>query len=86
MVSEMVNGVEIARAYPFEVTVNNPEAVKVAHAGSDPGQLWTIKNGKCGIRKTASGLTSCRRFAPGLDLVYSITFPCFIQGETMRKE
>ena len=86
MVSETVSGVEIVKAYPFEVTVDNSEAVKVAHAGGDPGQLWTIKDGKSGTRKTASGLTNCKRFALGLDLVYSITFPFCIQGETMRNE
>ena len=86
MVSEMESRVEVGQAYPFEVSMNNPEVVKITHTGHDPRQLRTIKNIKDGIRKTASGLTSCKRFAPGLDLAYSITFPFGIQAETMRKE
>ena len=86
MVNEIEGGVEIAQAYPFEVSVNNPEAVKVTHTGHDTGQLWAIKNTKDEIRQIVSGLTSRKRFAPGLDLVYSITFPFCIQVETMRKE
>ena len=86
MVSDIESGVEVTQAYPFEVSVNDPEAVKVTHPGSGPGQLWTIKNTEGGIWETTSGLTSCKRFAPGLDLVYSITFPFSIQAEDMRKE
>ena len=82
----MENGAEATQTYPFEVSVNDPEAVKVTRAGHDPGELQTIKNAGDRTRKTASGLTSCKRFAPGLDLVYSITFPFFIQADTMRKE
>ena len=86
MVSEMGSGAEFSQAYSFEVSVNNPEAVKVTYTGHNSRQLRIIKNTKGGIRKTASGLTSSKRFAPGLDLVYSITFPFSIQAETMRKE
>ena len=86
MVREVESGFPAAQAHPFEVSVNNPEAVKVTHTGHDTGQLWIIKDTKDGIRQIVSGLTSRKRFAPGLDLVYSITFPFCIQVETMRKE
>ena len=86
MVSDIESGAEVTQAYPFEVSVNNPEAVKVTHARSDPRQLWTTKSTEDGIRKSTGGLTSCKRFALGLDLVYSITFPFCIQAEAMRKE
>ena len=66
--------------------MNNPEGMEVTHAGHDPRQLRVRKNAKHVIRRIASGLTSCKRFAPGLDLAYSITFPFCIQGDTIRKE
>ena len=31
-------------------------------------------------------LTNCKRLAPGFDLAYSITFPFFIQEDTIWKE
>ena len=86
MVNEIEGGVETVQAYPFEVSVNNPEAVKVAHTGHDPKQLRTTENTEDEIMETANELTNCKRFASGLDLVYSITFPFCIQVETMRKE
>ena len=86
MISDIEDVVEVPQAYPFEVSMSNPDAMKVIHAGGDFRQLWTIENNEGGIRKAANGLTSFRRFAPGLDPVYSITFPFRIQGETMQKE
>jgi hypothetical protein len=66
--------------------MNNSELVKVGRTGHDLRELKVIKDRKSGIRrKTASGLTNSRRFASGLDLVYSITFPFRIQSETMQK-
>ena len=66
--------------------MDNPEVVKVAYTRHDPRQLRTIKSSKDGIGRRVNGLTSCKRFAAGLDLVYSITFPFCIQGDTMRKQ
>ena len=86
VVSELEGRAEITQAYPFEVSVDNPEVVKVAYARHDLRQLGAVKNSKYGIRKKATGLTSCKRFAPGLDLAYSITFPFCIQADTMRKQ
>ena len=86
MVSEIESRVEVVRAYPFEISVNNPQVMKVTYTGHDPGKLRTIKNTEDDIRKTAGGLTNYKRFAPGLDLVYCITFPFCIQVETMRKK
>ena len=83
MISEVESRAEITQAYPFEVSMNNPEVVKVTHTGHNPRQL---RNAQGGIRKRASGLTSSKRFAPGLDLAYSITVPFCIQAETMQKE
>ena len=72
--------------YPFKISVNNSELVKVYHPGNDPSELESIKHRKRGIRgETVSGLTNSRRFASGLDLVYSITFPLCIHSETIRK-
>lgn len=66
--------------------MNNPELVKVGCTGHDPGELTAITDRKSGIREeSVSGLTSCKRFTSGLYLVYSITFPCCIHSETMRK-
>jgi len=71
---------------PFEIPVNDPDLVKVGRAGHDPRELKTMRNRKSGIGEgTANGLTNCKRFTSGLDLVYSITFPFCIQSETMRK-
>ena len=71
---------------PFKISVNDPELVKVGCAGHEPGELRTAKDRKSeNSEETADGLTSCKRFASGLDLVYSITFPLCIQSETMRK-
>ena len=86
MISEMEIEVEVTQSYPFKVSLNNPEAVKVLRTGHDPGQLRTTNGAKYGTRKTVGGLTSCKRFAPGLDLAHSTTFPFCIQAETMRKE
>ena len=66
--------------------MNDTEVVEVTRAGHNSKELQTINNTEGEFRKTASGLTSCKRFAPGLDLVYSITFPFCIQAETMTKE
>ena len=66
--------------------MNDSELVKVGHTGHDLGELKVIGNRKSGIRGgTASELTNNRRFARGLDLVYSTTFPFCIQSETIRK-
>jgi len=71
---------------PFKISMNDPELVKVGCAGHDLRELKTIKDRKCGIGgEIASGLTNCKRFTSGFDLVYSITFPFRIQSETMRK-
>ena len=66
--------------------MNDPELVKVGHTRHDPRKLMSVKDCESGIyEKMASGLTSCKRFTSGLDLVYSITFPFRIQSETIRK-
>ena len=66
--------------------MNNSELVKVGHTGHDLGELKVIEDSKSGIRgETASELTNNRRFACGLDLVYSTRFPFCIQSETIRK-
>ena len=65
--------------------MNNPKLVKVGCPGHDPGKLRAIKDYKTGSCDAGNGLTNCKRFASGLDLVYSITFPFRIQSETMRK-
>ena len=65
--------------------MNNPEVVDVGHARHDFKELKIIK-GKVGMcEETASGLTSRKRFASGLVLAYSITFPFCIQSETIQK-
>ena len=67
--------------------MDNPEVMEVGRTGHDPAELEVIEDRKVGVRKeTASGLTNCKRFTSGLDLVYSITFPFCIQAETIRKE
>ena len=66
--------------YPFEVPMDNPEVVEVGCTRHDPRELEIIKDRKVGIhKKIVSGLTNCKRFTSGLDLVYPITFPFFIQ-------
>ena len=59
--------------------MDDPQVVKVGRAGHDLGELNVIKDRKVGAREKTSGLTNCKRFAFGLDLVYPITFPFFIQ-------
>ena len=67
------------RWYPFEIPVNNPQVVEVGCARHDLRELEAIEN-KVGIQEDiVSGLTNCKRFTSGLDLVYPITFPFFIQ-------
>jgi len=66
--------------------MNDPEFVEVGCTGHDLGELKVVRDCKNGSRgETASRRTNCKRFASGLDLVYSITFPFRIQSETMRK-
>jgi hypothetical protein len=66
--------------------MNNPELVKVGRTGHDLGELRAIKDRKSEVcKEVTSGLTNCKRFTSGLDLVYSITFPFRIQSETMWK-
>ena len=85
MVGEM-GSLRTLRTYPFEISMDNPEVVKIDRAGHDLRELPAIQNPKDRTwGRTASGLTNCNRFAPGLDLAYSITFPFLIQAETMRK-
>ena len=63
--------------------MNNPEVVDVGHAGHDFKELKVFGD-KVGIREeTASKLTNRKRFASGLVLAYSITFPFCIQSETI---
>ena len=60
--------------------MNDTDVMKVARAGRDLGELKAVKDRKGEItRATANGLTSCKRFTPGLDLMYSIKFPFRIQ-------
>ena len=68
--------------------MDNPVFVEVDHAGYDPAQLRiAVRDAKSGDRrKTANGLTNCKRFTPGFDLTYSTTFPFSIQEDTIRKE
>ena len=78
--------VEDIQRYPFEIPMNDSRLVKVGHTGHDLGELKVIEDRKNRIRGgTASGLTNNRRFARGLDLVYSTRFPFFIHSETIRK-
>ena len=88
MVNETERRVNIVQTYPFEVTVNNPEVVEVIHTRQDSTQLQVmVRNAKNRIRrKIMNGLTNCKRFTSGLDLVYSTTFPFSIQEETIWKE
>lgn len=66
--------------------MNNSCLMKVGRTRHDVGELKVIKDHKSEIRReSASVLTNSKRFASGLDLVYSTTFPFFIQSETMRK-
>ena len=44
MISDIESGVELPKAYPFEVSVNNPDVVKITCTGHDPRQLWTTKD------------------------------------------
>ena len=72
--------------YPFEISVDNSELVKVYHPRHDLSKLKDIKDRKGEIRgETVSGLTNSKRFAFVLDLVYSVAFPLRIHSETIRK-
>ena len=71
---------------PLEIAMNDSELMKVGRARHDPRELKTVMGRKSGTgEELASGLTNCKRFTSGLDLVYSITFPFRIQSDTMRK-
>ena len=87
MVSETVKKIDAnVEQYPFQISVNNPELVKVGHARHDPSELKVIKDRQSGICEgTTSEPTNRKRFTSGLDLVYSTTFPFRIQSEMMRK-
>ena len=86
MVRDNKKRVGSARRYPFEISMNNPERMKVGRTGHDLRELNATRDRKSGTRReTASGLTNSRRFAFGLDLVYSIMFPFRIQSEKIRK-
>ena len=71
---------------PFKISVDDPKLVKVGCTRHDPRELTTMKDRKNRIgEESTSDLTNSKRFASGLDLVYSMTFPFRIQSETIRK-
>lgn len=65
--------------------MDNSEVVEVGRAGHDLVELKVIEDMIRIHEETASGLTSRKRFALGLALAYSITFPFCIQSEMIRK-
>ena len=86
MVNETEKWSGNVQLYPFEISMNNPECMKVGHTGHDLRELRVVRDRKSGIHREATrGLTNSRRFASGLDLVYSVTFPFCIQSEKIRK-
>ena len=59
------------------------ESVKICHTRCNLRELEMVDRwGDQGA--TGRGLTSCRRFALGLDLVYSFKVPLGIHSERMR--
>lgn len=65
--------------------MNNPELVKVGHTRHHLRELKVVDEQEGKTQGNNSRLTSCNRFASGLDLAYCITFPLGIHSVIMRK-
>ena len=76
-------------AHPFDISMCDPEVVKVCYARCRLGKLcdmlsWATNENKP-YGECAVGLTKRSRLASGLDLMYSIKSPLGIHSDMMRK-
>ena len=73
--------------HSFEIPVNHPEFVKVAHTRRDLKKLKVInEQGKGSRGNNYRGRTNRKRFASGLDVAYLIAFPLDIHSEKIWKQ